>query len=67
MLYVGDSWNVDVVGARAACVPCVWLDRVRRAETSSAEELSAFPQPEMRITTLRDLKAAVDEWLDRNV
>jgi hypothetical protein len=40
---------------------------VRRAETSSAEELSAFPQPDVRITTLRDLKAAVDEWLATNV
>lgn len=67
VLYVGDSLNVDVVGARAACTPCVWLDRVDRANSSSAEELEAFPQPDIRITTLHELKAAVDNWLSRTV
>lgn len=39
-VYVGDAWDTDVVGAHAAGMPCVWLNRRGRARPSDAGGVS---------------------------
>ncbi len=39
-IYVGDAWDTDVVGACAASMPCVWLNRRGRARPRDAKEVS---------------------------
>jgi putative hydrolase of the HAD superfamily len=47
---IGDSLERDVVGARAAGVPCVWLNRDRAAR-------SGGPAPDHEIASLGELSA----------
>ncbi|SES61560.1 putative hydrolase of the HAD superfamily [Olsenella sp. KH3B4] len=39
-VYVGDAWDTDIVGAHAAGMPCVWLNRRSRARPQNAKGVS---------------------------
>lgn len=39
-VYVGDAWDTDIVGAQAAGMPRVWLNRRGRARPQNAEGVS---------------------------
>lgn len=48
VMHVGDSWEHDVVGARAAGLRTAWLNRVGRARPPG-------PEPDIEVRTLADL------------
>jgi 2-haloacid dehalogenase len=55
ILYVGDNPMPDIVGARQAGVPVAWLNR-------SGDPLpEGIPEPELQISSLRDLLAVLPE------
>lgn len=45
-IYVGDAWDTDIVGARAAGMPCVWLNR--RGRTRPRDTKGVSPTWEVR-------------------
>lgn len=64
-VYVGDRWDIDVLGARGAGLTAVWLDR--RAAGDARAETSAPPVGKnpaetgiARITTLAELPLALE-------
>jgi putative hydrolase of the HAD superfamily len=54
-VYVGDAWDTDVVGARAAGMPCVWLNRRGRARPQDARGVS----PTWEVGSEEELRALV--------
>lgn len=53
ILYVGDNPMPDIVGARRAGVPVAWLNR------SGHPLPEGIPEPDLRVSSLRDLLAAL--------
>jgi putative hydrolase of the HAD superfamily len=55
-VYVGDAWDTDVVGARAAGMPCVWLNRRGRARPQDTRGVS----PTWEVGSEEELRALVE-------
>lgn len=61
-IYVGDAWDTDIVGACAARMPCVWLNRRGRTRPRDAKGVS----PTWEVRTEEELLALLsDEHLWR--
>ena len=54
VVHVGDSWDSDILGARAAGITAVWLDRNRAGSSIDTA------QPRPRITSLSQLAGCIE-------
>ena len=54
-IYVGDAWDTDVVGACAAGMPCVWLNRRGRMRPQDARGVS----PTWEVGSEEELRALI--------
>ncbi len=68
VVYVGDRWATDTVGALAAGLSAVWLNRLGHPRPdSAADQLSALPGASARLVELPDLRSLDAELVARLV
>jgi FMN phosphatase YigB (HAD superfamily) len=65
VLYVGDSYSSDVVGASDCHMVCVWLDRPggqHLAPLEAPATVDPFVPPDICISSLNEMRRAVLDW-----
>jgi FMN phosphatase YigB (HAD superfamily) len=55
-VFVGDSLEFDIAGARASGIRSIWMNRTQRRRSA------VDPEPDHEVRTLRDVRELLSRW-----